>query len=59
MDVKTETTKTYWLGMTEHQARDLLSIAMVHELKYTDSEEETLDTVRQTLLATGLKRNET
>ena len=59
MEIKTESTKTYYLSMTETQARDLLSVAVVHSDEFTESEEETLNTIRQVLLSAGLKRNET
>ena len=57
MNVTTKTVKSFFVEMTEPQARDLLNIACVHEQEFTSSEEETLDALRQALLSVGLQRN--
>jgi hypothetical protein len=62
MEIKTETVKTFWLSMTETQARDLLNVvASQGATAFTDSEKETKDTIRQALLTAGvqLKRKDT
>ena len=58
MNVTTKTVKSYFLEMSEEQARDLLNIACVHEQEFSDSEEETLDAARQALLTAGLTKKE-
>lgn len=59
MEIKTETVKTYWLSMTETQARDLIDVAIMgkDDDAITPSAQETLNTIRQALLTAGLKRN--
>ena len=59
MNVSNKTTRTYTVSdITEQQARDLLSVARIHEDQYTDSEEETLNNLRQALLNAGVKLTE-
>ena len=58
MDVTKKTETTYALtGLTEQQAQDLLSISSLHEDVYNESETETLDNLRQSLLSAGLVRS--
>ena len=58
MNITTQTTKTFSISdLTESQAEDLLSIAVESsedERGYTRRQRETLNNMRQALLATGL-----
>ncbi len=56
MEVKTETELTYWLGMTETQAQDLLNLATT--IDGGRVAKETLNELRQALLDAGLTRTE-
>ena len=59
MNVSKKTEVTYSLtDLTEQQAQDLLNISTLHEDTYNESETETLDNMRQTLLSAGLVRSE-
>lgn len=59
MNVTNKTTRTFTISeITETQARDLLSVARIHEDQYTASEEETLNNMRQALLNAGVKLTE-
>ncbi len=69
MEVRTETERTYWLGMTETQARDLLTASVTYsdwvkafpDVDRTDdqsSQFETLQAIRQTLLNAGVTLKE-
>ena len=59
MNVTKKTKVTYSLtDLTEQQAQDLLNISAVHEDTYNESETETLDNLRQSLLSAGLVRSE-
>jgi len=41
--------------ITEDQAQDLLTVARLHEDKFSEREEETLNSLRQALLNAGVK----
>ncbi len=57
MNVTNKTTKTFTISeITEAQAQDLINICAVHEDQFNESEEETLNSLRQALLQVGLKR---
>lgn len=57
MNVTNETTRLFTISeLTEQQAQDLLNIAAVHEDKFSESEEETLNNLRQALLSAGVKK---
>ena len=59
MNVTKKTKVTYSLtDLTEQQAQDLLNISSLHEDTYNESETETLNNLRQTLLSAGLVRSE-
>jgi len=58
MDVNTKTETTYDLtGLTETQAQDLLDLCLMRNLK-EGTREETLNTIRQTLLNAGVTATE-
>ncbi len=56
MEVRTETERTYWLGMTETQAQNLLNVSCMDGEVGTESE--LFKHIRQALLTAGLVRNE-
>ncbi len=56
MEVRTETERTYWLGMTETQAQNLLNLCCMDNDVGTKNE--TLNAIRQALLGAGLTQNE-
>ncbi len=56
MNVTNKTVRTFTVSeITEDQAQDLLSIAHLHEDKFSEREEETLNNLRQALLTAGVK----
>ena len=56
MNVTNKTVRTFAISeITEGQAQDLLSIAACHEDQYNESENETLNNLRQALLNVGVK----
>jgi len=56
MQVRTETERTYWVGMTETQAQNLLNLCCMD--KDVGTKNETLNELRQVLLTAGLTQNE-
>lgn len=57
MNVTVKIKKTFYIEMTEDQARDLLDIAVTAEkkmIKLMDSPDETLNALRQALLTAGV-----
>lgn len=56
MEVKTETERTYWVGMTEAQAQNLLNVACMDGDVGTKSE--LFNSIRKALLSAGLTQNE-
>ncbi len=64
MDIIIRTEKTYCIEVTEHQARDLLKIAVTVDSRINEpggpfdgTEMETLNALRQALLQAGLKKD--
>lgn len=56
MEVKTETERTYWVGMTQAQAQNLLNVACMDGDVGTKSK--LFSNIRQALLKSGLTQNE-
>lgn len=57
MNVTNKTTRLFSiLDITEQQAQDLLNISTCHEDQYSESENETLNNLRQAFLAAGLTK---